>query len=85
MIAVVLSDAEQPVHLRVTSGGNAQTLVSGEQLTARTDAFVQLEALARELGILNARVNLSGDRYYLTGGDRPVEIRFLDEREEKGR
>lgn len=80
MILIVTGSGEQPYHLRITAGGNSKTLVSGETLKERSDAFIELEAVARALGIANAAVNMRGDRFYLTGGDHPVEITFRDER-----
>lgn len=80
MIEVVKTDAEQPYHVRISSSGNNDTLLIGENLNNEEDALNQIIAAAWEFGVETPVVVATDGYYSLSSADQPVRtIRFVDE------
>jgi hypothetical protein len=81
MIQVVATDAEEPYHVVITSSGNNQTLLTGENLHNAGDAVNQIVAVAEEFGVIEPNVFEEGEYYALRSGEHVVnQIQFIDQR-----
>lgn len=78
--AIVLSDADQPYHVRIV-GGNGETILSGENLASEADAMVAVCAVAGMFGedpyIVRSH---DGSQGHVLAGRLAPEVVWLDER-----